>query len=405
MPFTLKVFAKVFGLQYSPHGEGDHHLIDFFDSNRVEKNQLYRAVNVNYKTVTTYSKLMKHIQIHEESIAITDETITNVYYHVFQKSGENMAAVDKLTALLQHALQQPLETMRTVYTQSIDSQELFDEYVKNLRENTVQNNSEGFEIQNHILKKYNGTAPIVSIPANVTAIGRYAFYQNDSIQTVNISEGVTEIQDSAFESCINLQTVYFPHTLRTIGKKAFKECKNLLQISHENGLQSIGEAAFYYCEHLRSITIPDTLESVGKLAFAGCHILEMTAQILNNTEFQVDENGFQLHNSVLVGYEGDMTHIVIPPNVTAINAGAFAWNTSIEEVTIPGSVVKICSNAFMKCENLRRVIIHEGLNRIEPYSFKNCENLCEILIPSSVQYIGIQAFSGCRNIELKRNAK
>ena len=65
---------------------------------------------------------------------------------------------------------------------------------------------------------YDGTAEEVTIPAEVdghavTRIGHYAFYQNESLQTVTVPEGVTAIGDWAFGGCFSLRRAVLPRSV------------------------------------------------------------------------------------------------------------------------------------------------------------------------------------------------
>ena len=79
----------------------------------------------------------------------------------------------------------------------------------------------------------------------------------------------------------------------------------------------------------------------------------------------------------MIGYEAfksctNLTSVIIPYSVTAINDGAFSYCYSLTSVTIPNSVNAIYSTAF-----------------------RDCIDLNSIIIPNSVTYISDGAFDGC----------
>lgn len=61
----------------------------------------------------------------------------------------------------------------------------------------------------------------ITIPSDVSLIGRYAFYNCRSLTSVTISNSVTSIGESAFESCDNVETISLGRNVSEIGKKAF----------------------------------------------------------------------------------------------------------------------------------------------------------------------------------------
>ena len=58
----------------------------------------------------------------------------------------------------------------------------------------------------------------VTIPDNVTSIGKQVFFGCRSLKSVTIGNGVTSIDDNAFFGCFNLTSVYCkPKTPPTLG--------------------------------------------------------------------------------------------------------------------------------------------------------------------------------------------
>ena len=64
------------------------------------------------------------------------------------------------------------------------------------------------------------------------------------------------------------------------------------------------------------------------------------------------------NNTILVGYIGDETEIVIPEGVTEINQHIFNGNDKITSVTLPSTLTTIGSYAFLGCKNLTTIYIN-----------------------------------------------
>ena len=96
------------------------------------------------------------------------------------------------------------------------------------------------------------------IPDSVTSIGRYTFYDYDTLTSVTIGNGVTSIGYSAFYNCDTLTSVTIPDNVTAIGEKAFYDCDKLATVTIGNGITRIYKEAFYNCNKLTSVTFKDT---------------------------------------------------------------------------------------------------------------------------------------------------
>lgn len=101
-----------------------------------------------------------------------------------------------------------------------------------------------FEVEDGILKGYDGNYGLLRIPRQVTEIGDDAFHYYRPtppyINTVVIPEGVTRIGERAFYGCADLQDVYLPDSLTEIGDRAFYDCRSLKEVSIPAGVTKIG---------------------------------------------------------------------------------------------------------------------------------------------------------------------
>lgn len=144
------------------------------------------------------------------------------------------------------------------------------------------------------------TATSFTIPASVTSIGEYAFYDCKSLTSVVIGNSVTSIGDYAFSGCHSLTSIEIP-----------------------NSVTSIGDWTFSNCVKLTSIEIPDSVTSIGSIAFSGC----------------------------------DLTSVVIGNGVTSIGGQAFSYNRNLTNVVIGDSVTSIGQMVFMGCDNLTSIMV------------------------------------------------
>ena len=101
-------------------------------------------------------------------------------------------------------------------------------------------------------------------------IGKYAFADCKSFNSIIIPDSVESIGDKAFYYCKSLKSIIIPDSVKSIGDYAFYACTSLESITIPDSVKSIRKGAFYYCKSLESITIPDLVENIGEWIFSGC---------------------------------------------------------------------------------------------------------------------------------------
>jgi len=252
----------------------------------------------------------------------------------------------------------------------------------------------GFQMSGTTLTKYSGTSASVTIPNNVTGIGKEAFRDCTSLVSVIISNSVTSIGDRAFYGCTSLASVTIGNSITSIGDYAFADCASLASVTIPNSVTSIGDGAFYGTK-LTSITIPNSVTSIGDGAFYRCTSLTAINVTSGNTTY-ISENGvlYDKNKTVLINYPQGKTGntFTIPNTVTSIEEYAFFKCTSLTIVTIPNSVTNIGEVAFQSCSNLASVNIPNNVITIGLGAFTFCTSLTSVTIPSSVKNIGYKAF-------------
>lgn len=95
----------------------------------------------------------------------------------------------------------------------------------------------------------------------VTAIGEYAFDDNNFLESVTINDAATSIGDYAFAWCEHLTTLKLGENITTIGDNAFQACYELDNVTIPEKVKKIESETFDYCWKLESITLPAGLTS------------------------------------------------------------------------------------------------------------------------------------------------
>ncbi len=113
----------------------------------------------------------------------------------------------------------------------------------------------------------------VKIPDSVTIIGRHAFDNCHSLESITLSKSLTSISCFVFNCCIKLRAIEIPDGVTTIEECAFNSCSSLQSIGLPQSLVHIQRTSFCLCDRLTSITLPESLTTIEAQAFNSCRML------------------------------------------------------------------------------------------------------------------------------------
>ena len=239
-----------------------------------------------------------------------------------------------------------------------------------------------------VIKKYTGTAAVVTIPGEIDgnkvyAIDSYAFDKNSNLTSVTFPDSLERIGSHAFRGCTTLTSVKFNEGLKVIGNYAFTDTavtevslpstltdaaypfnnSKVTKATFAEGTELIPSWLFRNCSKLTDVTIPETVKRIGSYAFNGCSSLK---------EFKFHE-GLEF-------------------------LGSYSFSgTGLTEVSLP-TTLKDTVYPFNNC-NITKATIAEGTVTVPSWLFKNCSKLTDITIPETVTSIGSYAFNGCSSIK------
>lgn len=197
--------------------------------------------------------------------------------------------------------------------------------------------TQGFQIEDGILKQYTGESRDVTIPDGIREIGVCAF-RGSNVNQVTIPGSVKAIGAHAFEHSL-LKRVILPDSLEQIGTRAFFGCWRLDSLSIPERVKTFKSGAFSKCEKLR------TAGPIG----SGCCIEFGHTAALPDKMFCSMET---------------LESIQIPDGIQSIGEFCFYWCNSLTEVVLPDSVTEIRSNAFEGCRRLQRITLPDRIEHI-----------------------------------------
>ena len=169
---------------------------------------------------------------------------------------------------------------------------------------------------------------------------------NKSLQSVEFGEYASEIDAAQFAGCTNLKEVKGLENIKSIGKWAFYNCSSLESLTISSNVTKIESYAFSK-SGLKSMNIPAGVTSLGDYAFADCKNLEKFT-FSDDCEVTAIPNYF-LYNAV------KLDNIALPKNTLTIGNYAFYGCTLMKECKISSKITKIGDYAFNQCNNLNSV--------------------------------------------------
>jgi hypothetical protein len=170
-----------------------------------------------------------------------------------------------------------------------------------------------------------GAGGSYAIPGSVTHLGDDAF-AGAFLTNIMIPATVTSIGDYVFWNCHSLTGIAIPASVTSISEGSFASCDNLTSVTIPNSVTNIGESAFQSCTSLASVTIPGSVTSFGVFAFESCASLDGVyftgnAPGVDSTVFESDNNTTAYYLPGSAGWDDFSTNAGIP---------AVLWNPLIQ---------------------------------------------------------------------------
>lgn len=295
------------------------------------------------------------------------------------------------------------------------------------------------------------TLKTITLPAVITSIGSYAFYNCTGLSgSLTLPSSVTTIGTSAFESCTGLSgSLILPDMVTSIGMSAFSGCTGLSgdltlpglvtiirsgafrgctgltgSLILPNSVTTIEDYAFSFCSGLTNVTLGSGVNSIGMFAFTGDNNLK----VINSLNTNPPALAFQAFQSILPSmvyvpwsalgtYKAtagwNMFNLSAKKEVTIHNptAGSLAATllvagygplSTITHLTVTGNLNSLdISQMKINMTTLNSVNISGATlagNALPANAFENKTTLTSIALPATILSIGDNAFAGCTTL-------
>ena len=227
----------------------------------------------------------------------------------------------------------------------------------------------------------NDTLQTIDLPSGLKYIGEYAFAES-SLKSVTIPEGITAIYSHTFYNTYDLEYVYIPASVTEIGEGAFdlaglnQGISLRVEFAENSLLTTIGDEAFSN-RKITSIDLPEGLLTIGNEAFSG----------------------------------NDFTEIVLPDGIYMIGDDAFRSCQNLKTVTLPSDLRFLGLSPFGYCGSLKEIIISDNEyfkaidgnlysadgTKLIQYAIGKTDDA--FAIPETVTEIGDDAFANALNLK------
>ncbi len=229
----------------------------------------------------------------------------------------------------------------------------------------------------------------VKLPETVTSFGASAFRNCSALTSIDIPVSVNSLGTSVFSGCTSIDSLVIPAKVTNIPMSLAEGCTSLAYVKLHDAITVIGQKAFMNCEKLPEIALPanEAFKILNSSTFEGCTKLKTVTGGRNITT--INAKAF-LNAAALEGY-------IIPSTVTKIDSEAFS-GCSLLDSAIPSGVTAIGTKAFMNCSSLgktARIILPSEITTINANTFEGCVSMAAPVIPVKVKTIGANAFFGC----------
>ena len=196
----------------------------------------------------------------------------------------------------------------------------------------------------------------ITIPASVTYVNDYAFYDCNNLSKVTISDGTDPITFNNYSNRTFSHGSYTVYMGRNVEREYYNYSPfpNITALTIGPKVSDVGECMFKGCAQLTTVSGAANVVTMGNEVYRNCTAL--TTVSLGNKLTVLPQSTFEACTA--------LTSVNIPKTTTQIMQWAFYNCSSLPELTIPASVTNIGGDSgnrtFYGMSGMKRLIIADS---------------------------------------------
>ncbi len=240
---------------------------------------------------------------------------------------------------------------------------------------------------------------------NQGTVGEGAFSDCENLESISVAEDCEKydsrgncnavIEKGTNKLVVGCKNTTIPADVTAIGNYAFAGTTGLTSINIPENVTSIGNGAFAGCSALTAFNIGTNVTNIGNYAFEGCKAVKDIVMEDGNSTLKLGSNG----SSALFA-DCPLDSVYVGRNISYSTGSSYGYspfygNQSLRSIHITDAETEVSANEFYGCTNLKNVRLGNGITKIGDWAFSGCSSLDYFLIGKSTKNIGKEAFSDC----------